>query len=182
VITVRSNAAYLSFYPPMVWQVLNDGGASDQLGLVVELCSFGPVMQFRASPHGRCRFSPGRAALALPIPKKATRGSPESTSLAAARTAREDDYDNDDEEEEEDATPVCPAVRAEDELSWGLPPLLAAKWGRDLLRGVAYLHEVGVAHRDLKVSSFDGFTKLFASILFFSLHSFFFFLKLRMYT
>lgn len=161
--------------------MLNDGGTSDHLGLVVELCSFGPAMQFHAKSHGCCRFSPGHAALTLPMPKQATRSSAETTSSAeSARTTgsttttaadttdsacNDSDLGNyakttqhgDEEEKNEEAAPLCPAVSAEDELSWGLPPLLAAKWGRDLLRGVAYLHEMGVAHRDLKVSCFDGF-------------------------
>jgi len=131
-------------------KVLNDGGASDHLGLVVELCPFGPVMQFHAT-QGCCRFSPGRAALTFSVPKKANRRTP---SIGGCGNPEQSTQPRQEEDDEEGEASSCPAVSAEDEWSWGLPPLLASKWGRDLLRGVAYLHEMGVAHRDLKVRVF----------------------------
>jgi len=82
-----------------------DDGASDHIGLVLELNAFGECMRF---DRATARFAPGAHA----------------RSLAS----------------------TCEGASSE----WGLPGPLAAKYYRDLVRGLRYLHSKGVAHRDIK--------------------------------
>jgi serine/threonine protein kinase len=126
----------------ILFEVLDDL-SSDHLGLVLELNVHGPVMLF--NPNTSC-FTPGLAhlkqqtdtATAKPMNDGGVLAAAAATAAAVGEATSRSSLSS------SPPSPHPPYAKG------GLPRSAVAKYFRDLLRGLSYLHSKGVAHRDLK--------------------------------